>query len=162
MKRLVAVILMVALVLSLSVTAFALNSPQAEGVHKVYVIDGIGSAVKVVTLKDGEFITFEADASKGKFDYWSIFLMDGKTPATLGEHYTLQDGESLTSTIIHLYPKTDLIVTGNYDGKKTEVEVGQNGEVTSPQTGDTVALCLAGVMLLSLAGMLVVGKKRFA
>ena len=162
MKKLVAVVLAVALVLSLSVTAFALNSPQAEGVHKVYFIDGTGTAVKVITLKDGEFILFEADASKGKFDNWSIFLKDGKTAATIGEHYTLQDGESLTSSTIHLYPKTDLIVTGNYDGKKTEFEIGQNGEVTSPQTGDAVALCLASVMLLSLVGVLVVGKKRFA
>ena len=162
MKKLVAVVLMVALVLSLSVTAFALKSPQAEGVHKVHVINGNNGTVETVTLKDGEYLTFKADDKNGKFTEWKIYVFDGRKVAIIGEHYTLGEGQSLTDREINLYPKTDLIVLGCYDGKEPEFEIGQNGEVTSPQTGDTVALCLASVMLVTLVGMLAVSKKRFA
>lgn len=164
MKRLVAVVLMVALVLSLSVTAFALKSPQGEGVHKVHIINGKGGKVETKVLENGEYIYYKVNTygKDGKFTGWKIYVFENRKIAVLGDHYKLGEGETLASNEIHLYPLTDLIVVATYDNEEPEFQIGQNGEVTSPQTGDTVAWCMAGVMLVTLAGMLVVGKKRFA
>lgn len=160
MKKVFAIFLMAVLVLSLSVSVFA-NSPQGTPSYKIYHVNGQGAKVDVITIKDGESISYKADSAKGDFDDWAIYKIDGKTPAVLGADYTLAEGQSLTDESITLFPKASLIVVGNYNGVDTTFKVGQNGEVTSPQTGDVVTVCLSAVMLLSLAGMIVV-KKRAA
>ena len=156
MKKLFALFL--ALVLSLSVSALAADSPIADDVHKVHFINGNGTKVETDTVKDGESVTYEADSNKGDFDNFKVYLSDGKTTATAGEHYTLDAGQSLNDTKITLYPKTDLIVTGNYDGKETVIKF-QNNEPFSPVTGDSLPVYLVAFVLLGVAGMAISVKK---
>ena len=158
MKKLFAVILATALILSLSVSAFALGSPEAEPVHKIHIINGDTGEIKTITVKDGESITVTADSALGVFDSWNVYSWEGGV-ATLGQHYGLGQGQTLESSSITLFPLTDLIITGNYNDKVTPPNVGQNGEQSSPQTGDMVPAYLAAIMLLSLSGMLIVKKQ---
>lgn len=158
MKKVFALILAVVLVMSLSVTAFAAkNSPSPEVFHTVQVINGQGANTEIHKVKVGEDVELIAKDDIGPFNEWKIFLNDG-TPAVPGTHYTIVG--KLTDKTIVLKPLTNLIVTGNYNGKDTTFKV-QNGEATSPKTGDTAVVAIASVMVLSLAGA-VVAKKQMA
>jgi len=158
MKKLFAVVLAVALVMALAVTAFAATSPVGEAAHKIYVINGNGTKTEVGTVDAGDPIELKADSAKGEFKEWVVYLMD-KTVAVAGKDYTLGAGQTLSSSTITLFPKTDLIITGNYGDKKTEIQIGQNGEPFSPQTGDSVTLWLVGIMLVALSGAVITKKQ---
>ena len=161
MKKTMALLLAVLLVVALAVPAFALESPGGKEVNKVHVVNGNGAKPEVEVTQKGDALEIKADEAKGTFDEWVIYLKDGKTKAVLGEHYTIVAGGSLEDPIIEIIPIVDLIITGNYNGEETEFEVTQNGEVTSPQTGDTTVVFLSAVMLAALAGMVAL-KKRAA
>lgn len=159
MKKVFAVILAVVLVMSLSVTAFAaVQSPEGVSLHKVYVINGSGAKTETIEVAIGESVTVTADPSKGTFDKWIVYKADG-TPAVEGKDYTLVSG-TMTSSSLTLIPLTNLIITGNYNGKDTQIELGTD-EPFSPQTGDTTVMLLVSVMALALAGA-GVAKKQLA
>ncbi len=161
MKKMLALLLSVVLVFALAVPALAVESPGGKEVNKVHVVNGNGAKPEVNVSEKGDSLEIKADESKGDFDEWIIYLKDGKTKAVLGEHYTIVGNGSLEDPIIEIVPIVDLIIIGNYNGEETEFEVTQNGEVTSPQTGDTAVVFLSAVMVLALAGMVVL-KKRAA
>lgn len=161
MKKMLAIVMMIVLVLAMAVPAMAAKSPAGDTVHKVQSINGQGSKTEVNTVKIGDSVSFKSDPDKGKFDEWKIYLPDGKTEAIAGKHYTLGEGQNLSSSTIVLFPLADLIITGNYGGTITDIEIGQNGEVSSPQTGDATVVLLSAVMMLAVAGMVVL-KKRAA
>ncbi len=158
MKKVFALIIAVILVMSLSVTAFAAkNSPSGDTFHIVHVINGQGADTDIHKVKVGESVELIAKDSNGTFDEWKIYRTDG-TPAVPGTDYTISG--KLTDKKIVVSPLTNLIVTGNYNGKDTSFEI-KNGEVHSPKTGDTAVAVIAAVMVLSLAGA-VVAKKQMA
>jgi len=157
MKKVFAILLAAVLVMALSVTAFAAGvSPEGVSYYKVYIIDGNGSKTQVEKVPVGEDITLEADPDKGDFDEWKIYKADGSV-AVEGEDYEIVSG-SLTSSSITILPKANLIITANYDGEETDFEI-DNGEVTSPQTGDVAVYALCSVMVLALAGAAVAKKQ---
>lgn len=157
MKKVLAVILTVVLVMSLSVTAFAADSATGVSYYGVYTINGNGAATKSENVPVGESITMTADEGKGDFDKWIIYKADGSI-AVEGVDYTIEG--ALTDKSVKITPKANIIITGNYNGVKTEFVVN-NGEPESPKTGDTTVATLAVVMLVTLAGACV-AKKQLA
>ena len=159
MKKVFAVILAVALVMSLPLTAFAAgSSPEGVSYYKVYVINGQGAETEVTKVEVGEEVTLNADPDKGDFDKWMFYKMDG-SPAVEGEDYVLVSGVATSETITFI-PLTNIIVTGNYNGKITKIEI-TNDEPISPETGDTTVYALGAVMMVALAGACV-AKKQMA
>ena len=157
MKKVFAILLAAVLVMALSVTAFAAGvSPEGISYYKVHIIDGNGSKTQIEKVPVGEEITLEADPDKGDFDEWKIYKADGSV-AVEGKDYDIVAG-SLSSTSITIIPKANLIITANYNGVETEFEI-DNGEVTSPQTGDVAVYALCSVMVLALAGAAVAKKQ---
>lgn len=157
MKKVFAILLAAVLVMALSVTAFAAGvSPEGVSYYKVYIIDGNGAKTQIEKVPVGEEITLEADPDKGDFDEWKIYKADGSI-AVEGKDYEIVSG-SLTSSTITIIPKANLIITANYNGEETDFEI-DNGEVTSPQTGDVAVYALCSVMVLALAGAAVAKKQ---
>ena len=157
MKKVFALILAVVLVMSFSVTAFAAKSPEGVSINKVSVINGKGSETQAESVKVGESFEIKADKAKGTFNKWIVYKADGSL-AVEGVDYTIE-GE-LTDEVVEIVPLASIIITGNYNGEKTDF-VLNNGEPESPKTGDTVLMAFAAVMLVALAGA-GVAKKQLA
>ena len=156
MKKALAFVLTIVLVMSLSVAVFAANdSASGEAFNQVHIINGPNVKPVVHELPVGSRIELKADESKGTFNNWAIYLLNGAV-AQEGVDYKIEG--KLTDKNIVIYAYTDLVITGNYNGVKTEFEVN-NGEVTSPQTGDSAVVVLAAVMVLALAGAAVAKKQ---
>ncbi len=158
MKKLFAIVLAVAMVLTLSVSAFAAVSPGAKIYHKVTVINGIGSTPVIHTVEDGKSVEVVVDPSKGDFDDWKIYKEDG-TVAKEGVDYTIVG--KLTDEKIVVTPKTDLIITGNYNGKGTDPLTGGESKPQAPQTGDFSMVYLTVIALAAL-GFAGVAKKQLS
>ncbi|MBE6807369.1 MAG: hypothetical protein E7527_05105 [Ruminococcaceae bacterium] len=160
MKKVFAVLLTIALVMSLGMSVSAASSPEGVSYYKVYVIDGQGADTEVIKVPVGEdaTITANADPSKGDFDKWMFYKADGSA-AVEGKDYEIVSGTA-TGSPITIIPLCNLIVTANYGGKITEFDI-TNNEPTSPQTGDNTVVVLSSVMMLALAGV-VVAKKQLA
>lgn len=167
MKKIFAVILCVMVMFSISVPAFADNikSPVGEEFHEVTVRNGIG--VEGVTVpdvatqvKDGEKVTVKPDPEKGDFDNWTIYIDYDNSKAVEGRDYIIVSG-SLTGENLTIIPKTDLIICGNYDGKITDPNTGDQKDPDAPQTGSytgmTQWLIIGGSILLALVVLLIVG-----
>ena len=157
MKKVFAILLAALLVMTLSVTAFAAgSSPEGDSYHKIQIIDGNGAKTEIQKVSVGDKITLKADPKKGDFDGWNIYKADGSV-AVAGKDYTIVSG-SLSKSPLVIIPLANLIITANYDGKETDFEI-DNGEVTSPQTGDVMVFALGAVMMLALAGATVAKKQ---
>ena len=157
MKKVFAILLAAVLVMALSVTTFAAGvSPEGVSYYKVYIINGNGAKTQIEKVSVGDEVTLVADPKKGDFDGWKIFKADG-TPAVEGKDYTIVSG-SLDESPLVIIPLANLIITGNYNGVETDFEI-DNGEVTSPQTGDVAVYTLCSVMVLALAGAAVAKKQ---
>ena len=157
MKKVFAMILAIALVMSLGMSVAAAVSPEGVSYYKVYVIDGQGAETKVNKVPVGETITITS-TGKGDFDLWMVYKLDG-TPAKEGVDYIIVSGV-MEGSPITIKPLANIIITGNYDGIKTKFEI-TNDEPNSPQTGDNTVIVLSAVMMLALAGA-VVAKKQLA
>ena len=157
MKKVFALILAVVLVMSLSVTAFAAKSPEGVSINKVSIINGNGADTEAEEVEVGKSFELKADSTKGTFNKWIVYKADGSL-AVEGVDYTIE-GE-LTDEVVEIVPLANIIITGNYNGKKTEFTVN-NGEPESPKTGDTAMMACAAVMLVALAGA-GVAKKQLA
>lgn len=159
MKKIIAAIVAVVLVMSLSIAAFAEEIPSASGkvYHKVTVINGIGAAQDVKSVEDGNAIALAADTAKGAFKQWMIYKADGSA-AVAGVDYTVSAG-ALKEAALTIVPKTDLIVTGNYDGKLTDPKTGS--EATSPVTGDFNVVYL-GIAAFAALACAAASKKQLA
>ena len=158
MKKFLAIVLTVVLVMSLSVTAFAADSAEGVSHFTVFSINGNGAVTNSENIAVGESVTLEADEAKGEFNEWIIYKADG-TIAKEGVDYTISGG-TLKDKNVKIVPLANIIITGNYEGKKTEFVVN-NGEPESPKTGDVAVVALSVVAMVSLAGACV-AKKQLA
>jgi len=157
MKKVLSLLLAVVLLFSLSVTAFAADSPIADENVVVTIINGPDAKAEKHTVKKGEEVEFKADAEQGKFDSWSVYKADGKA-AKEGTDYVIKSGK-LTSDTIKIAANVDLIVCGNYDGTKTDPIKGGVADDKAPQTNDFTVVYLSFVMLIALAGVCTVKKQ---
>ena len=121
MKKVFALLLAVVLVMSFSMAVSAANSPEGVSYYKVYIIVGPGADTDVTKVAIGEEVTVTADPDYGTFDKWMFYTMDGDE-AIEGIDYTLVSGVATDETITFI-PLTNIIVTGNYNGKITKVEI---------------------------------------
>ncbi len=157
MKKVLSLLLVLVLVFSLSVTAFAADSPVADETVVVTVINGPDAKAAKQTVKKGEEVALKADAEQGKFDSWSVYKADGKA-AKEGTDYVIKSGK-LTSDALTIAANVDLIVCGNYDGTKTDPIKGGVADDKAPQTNDFAVVYLSFVMLIALAGVCVAKKQ---
>ena len=158
MKKVIALLIAFVLVFSLSVTAFAADSPVGKETVVVTVVNGPEAKPEKNTIEKGEEITFTADDKQGTFDSWSVYKKDG-TVAKEGVDYTIVSGK-LTDKTIKLTFNTDVYVCGNYNGTKTAINGGIVDD-KAPQTGDFTALYVSSFMIIALFGAFV-AKKQFS
>ncbi len=119
MKKFIALLLSILLLVSFSVTAFASKSPVAKPVFNVTIING-ANADPVVSTQDGtDNLIIESKPENGKFDEWVIYKADGVTIAIEGVDYKVVEG-SLTDDKLVITPLVELVICGNYNGVVTK------------------------------------------
>lgn len=173
MKKIIALVLSIVLICSLSVTAFAAQSPSATEkvtftVRKADVVDPAGKVDTEYTLDAGTVITVKANSKYGTFNSWSIYKEAADTPATgmvtlsavktlatakyveaaAGTDYEIVKG-SLTSSELTIKVNSALVVCGNYDNVKTDPSALSNadGSANAPATSDMTAIYAVVIML---------------
>ncbi len=177
MKKLLAIVMTLVLIMGLSVPVFAAKSPVADEVYTVLLVrdadDKVGYSQ---TIKKGDTVKFACDPDKGTFDGWNIYKADA-TPATVGVDYEVVSTSSLkektvlgasnvlgtfalTAEVIEIKPLANLIVTANYNGILTNPIIS-TGEDVAPETGDSTVLALSALAVVALCGA-VVSKKQLA
>lgn len=165
MKKVLALVLCVAFLFTLSVTALATEeSATAETKYEIIMRRGIGvSGVtendSTTLINEGDSVVAKFDPSYGTFNNWTIYKRgtDGKiVPAVEGVDYILEDGTLLTSEQIKVQAKGDLIICANYNGEKTDPGVASK-EGASPKTGD---MSVAYVVVMLAAAAIVFGAKK--
>lgn len=173
MKKIIALLLTITLLFTLSLTAFAAKSPEAA--QKVTVVlrkgDGIKGALESdvkYTLDGGAEVSVVANEKEyGKFAGWSIYKVvgEGKTePANMpGDYEIIKGGANLHE--LSILAHTDLIICANYGDTITDPlsQSSTSGTDTdeSPQTGDMMAL-YAFIAILACVAVMVGVKKQFA
>ncbi len=162
MKKVIAVVLCLAVLFTLSVSAFAVESSvQGDGTqHRVIMRRGIGvsgfdAGNSTTVIDDGDKIIAKADPNEGTFNGWSVYKADG-TPATEGTDYTLADGTKLTDTQVSVIAKTDIILCADYNGVKTDPQP-EGSSNTSPKTAD---MSVAYVVVMLAAAAAFMGAKK--
>lgn len=154
MKKVIALVLCVAVLLTLSVSAFAAEkSASSEVKHTVVMRRGVGvSGISAndsnTTVTEGDTIIAKPDPSEGTFDSWSVYKGDG-TPAVEGVDYILTGGTSLSDSEVKIIAKSDIILAANYNGKTTDPGKIKK-ESGSPKTAD-MSVVFVVVMLASAA-----------
>lgn len=159
MKKIMAVLLATIMVLGLSVTAFAADSPVADEYYNVVVINGVGAKSDTQKIKKGVDYTVKADSAKGTFNSWTVYKTDG-TVAKEGTDYTVTSGSATSATFV-IKPLNGVIVCGNYNSVTTNPLTGEANTSDSPKTGDFAVLYLSLIMLAAL-GCGFVAKKQLA
>ncbi len=169
MKKILALVLALVLVMGLSVPVFAAKSPNGQVYFKVVVVDGndhkdapegtTPDNITYNTVVDGNKIKVTATESKGTFDGWVIYKADG-TVAVKDVDYKLLGAFSLTDPEIEIVPLATIVITANYNNVKTETII-VNDEDEAPATGDAMIVTLSAVALIALCGV-VVAKKQLA
>ncbi|MBR3144392.1 MAG: hypothetical protein IKF53_00675 [Clostridia bacterium] len=165
MKKVLALVLCVAFLFTLSVTALAKEkSATAKTQYEIIMRKGIGvSGVtendSTTLINEGDSIVAKFDPSYGTFNNWTIYKRgtDGKTvPAVEGVDYILEDGTLLTSEQIKVQAKADLTICANYNGEKTDPGAASK-KGTSDPTGD---MSVAYVVVMLAAAAIVFGAKK--
>ncbi len=169
MKKILALVLALILVMGLSVPVFAAKSAGGQVYFKVVIIDGndhkdapageTPENITHTTVADGNKIKVTANEEKGKFDGWVIYKADG-TLAVKDVDYKILGAFSLTDPEIEIIPLATIVITANYDGVKTE-PIKVDDEDESPETGDVTVVALSAMALIALCGV-VVAKKQLA
>lgn len=163
MKKIVAIILALVAVLTLSVSAMAANNspvPTAKAtvtIHSAVCADGILQEGKGVAVDIGSTVNIKKDDSEGKFDSWTIYKPDGSV-AVEGTDYVIVSG-SLKDPAISVTVFTDLIICGNYNGKITDPITGDKKDPVAPPTFDAAAIALVALMFASAAVAFTAKKK---
>ena len=166
MKKVIAIVLSLAVIFTLSAVAFATtSSPVAKTEAKVIVreagVEG-HEAGKQFDIKVGEgFVKVSAIASKGTFNGWSIYkIVNGNAvQATLGTDYEVTEG-SLSNPNMTVVPKTDIIICADYNGVKTAPGNFDEGG-NSPKTAD-MSVAYAVIVMMAAAAFAVSAKKVFS
>lgn len=169
MKKLLALVLTLVLIIGLAVPVFAAKSAGGTVYFKVVVVDGNGHKdapadatpdnITHTTVVEGNKIKVTADESKGDFDGWVIYKADG-TVAVKDVDYKVLGAFTLADSEIEIIPLATIVITANYNGVKTETVI-VNDEDESPETGDNTVVVLSAVALIALCGA-VVSKKQLA
>lgn len=169
MKKILALVLTLVLIMGLSVPVFAAKSAGGTVYFKVVVVDGndhkdapadtTPDNITHTNVVDGNSIKVKADDSKGDFDGWVIYKADG-TPAVKDVDYKVLGAFTLTDPEIEIVPLATIVITANYNGVKTE-PITVNDEDESPETGDNTVVVLSAVALIALCGA-AVAKKQLA
>lgn len=168
MKKVIAVVLCVALLFTLSVTAFAKEvSPEPEKnitiiLRKGVGVEGITSADKPFSFKiDEATVTVKVDPNEGKFDGWNIYVDEGNgkfSPAKQGEDYLIVKGD-LNAQELTVEALTNIVICANYNGVKTDPAV--SGTSDSPKTAD-MSVAVMFVAMVAAAGFVFTSKKVFS
>lgn len=151
MKKIIALVLCVVVLCSLSVVAFATeSSPVADQTAKVIVraadVDGHTADQTFEVKVEGETVKVSASTNRGTFNGWTIYkIVNNKAvEATKDTDYVIVSGD-LQGPKLEVKPVTDIIICANYNGQKTEPGNFDNGG--SPVTADMsvvfVAIALA-------------------
>ena len=164
MKKIIAIIMSLALVMSLGTMAFAAGSPQGDKTYKVTITsdrEESGSSkdnYKVVQNGDTFEITADEDDDEYEFLGWEI----------IGE-YEIVSG-SLTSRDLVIRPLGDITINqlAEYiveadeepdDGEDKEEEGETNKSDKSPQTGNNIFFILGGIFAASFVIASISGKR---
>lgn len=145
MKKVIALVFALVMIMGLSVTSLAVPSATAKSEFKVSFRNGSAASQTTNTVKvseDGKF-TATVDSAQGTFNEWVIYKADG-TVAVAGVDYTVVSG-SLKDANLVVKPLTDIIICGNYNGVVTKPIL--DGSSSSPKTGDFTVMYLAAVMM---------------
>jgi len=156
MKKVMVLVVALVLIFSLSVVAFAADSPVAKPTVVVTVVNGPEAKPENNTVKKGEEFTFVADDKQGEFNSWSVYKKDGSV-AKEGTDYNIVSGK-LTDETIKLEILSDIVVCGNYNGTKTAINGGIKDD-KAPQTGDFTAIYVSAFMMVALFGAFVAKKQ---
>lgn len=158
MKKVIALLISIAMICCFSVTAFAAESPVAS--EKITVTLRKASSEGTVSKNDvaytvdkGYEITVKANSEFGKFNSWSVYKVDADnktSDAVSGTDYEIVKG-SLTSDEMTVKVNSSAVICGNYDNVKTDPLSNSNSDnsASAPQTGDTMTAVYALVIMLS-------------
>ncbi len=174
MKKAIAILLTLIMVIGMATPAFAAKSPNGTEYFKVVIVDGNDhkdapqqggqqndkheNITHTTVIKD-KSVVVKANPNKGKFDGWKIYKADGK-PAVEGVDYKVLGAFSLTDDEIEIIPLATIVITANYNDVVTETVI-VNDEEEAPPTGDNTVVVLSVVALIALCGVLV-SKKQLA
>ncbi len=128
MKKLLALVLCIVFVCTLSVVAFADESPKSDQKFNVVVrqgttVNGTPATGAPVVINDGDTVTIKPDGSQSGFSGWDIKKRnpDGSMDeAVEGVDYELVEGTTTGSEQIKIRPKTDLQFEPSYNGLHTD------------------------------------------
>ncbi len=165
MKKIIALVLCLAVVFSLSVSAFAkTSSPEAP--ITVIVREGSGSIDgnkvtedKATSTVTGKTISMSADDKYGKFNSWSVYLEDG-TKATEGVNFKVVSGSLTDKNVTIEFLSGNLIIAANYNGTITN-PLTAGGKEVSPKTAD-MSMAFVAIMLAAGAAFAFSSKKVFS
>lgn len=177
MKKIIALLLSIAMIFCFAVTAFAADSPTADSkatitVRKADVIEPANQIVDTeYTVEVGTTITVKANSKYGTFKDWSIYKETASTTtgmitlnvvnlaaaskfvdAAAGTDYEIVKG-SLTSEELTIKVNSSVVICANYDGVKTDPSAPSKGDTSNsaPQTGDMFVAYALVVMLAVVA-----------
>lgn len=150
MKKIISVVLCLALLLTLSVSAFAAEaSPGSDVKHDVQVKKG------TVVTQENNNVKVKPNPSEGKFDNWDIYKPDG-TPAEEGKDFVFKNGTNRNSEEMEVELLGDVIICANYNGEKTDPGTSTKDD-KSPQTSD---MSVAFVVVMLAAAAVAFGAKK--
>ena len=170
MKKIIAVIVCIAVLCTLSVAAFA-ASPSGTPMINVIIrkADGLEGVTKVdektaLEMTDnGVIVRIKTNSIYGNFNNWRIYKPDssaqGYSAAVEGTDYRIIEG-SLTSVALKVNVFSDVIICGNYNGTITD-PLSASSQGSAPLTADMSVVC-AAIVMLAAAGMVMSAKKVFS
>ena len=149
MKKVLALLFTLILLGSVSVTAFAVDRPGGELLHKVEVTSyATGTAAKGTYVAQGQNVKLTAsESSKYIFTGWVI---DGK--------YEIISG-SLTSKELVIKPLSDIKIEESYNVKGSKGFGKTNDSSSAPRTGNE-ALVVTTIIALGALSVMYASKKR--
>ena len=189
MKKILAIMLTVILVLSFSVSAFALKSPGGTVYFEVIVNrtntgENSDVAEKVVVKENGTLELAPVENDDIAFEGWGFYKKNGNAAkigedleiesvtkadgsvATEGVDYEIKNGKIVSKNneylTIEVKPlKDDVMISELYEGVDVEINVPGTDKPVSPPTAD-FSMAVAGLLfaLVVLSGASVVAVKR--
>ncbi len=189
MKKILAIMLTVILVLSFSVSAFALKSPGGTVYFEVIVNrtntgENSDVAEKVVVKENGTLELAPVENDDIAFEGWGFYKKNGNAAkigedleiesvtkadgsvATEGVDYEIKNGKIVSKNneylTIEVKPlKDDVMISELYEGVDVDINVPGTDKPVSPPTAD-FSMAVAGLLfaLVVLSGASVVAVKR--
>ena len=189
MKKILAIMLTLILVLSFSVSAFALKSPGGTVYYEVIVNrtntgENSDVAEKVTVKENGTLVLAPVENDDIAFEGWGFYKKDGNaakigedlkvegvtkadgSAAKEGVDYEIKDGKIVSKNneylTVEIKPLKDgVMVSELYEGVDVNINVPGTDKPVSPPTAD-FSMAVAGILfaLVVLSGASVVAVKR--